>query len=134
LSGVRTSDRFAALSDMGLVNPVFNPLSRRAFRRIRRANRRLGRAGLFGHRGPLGHHGVFGHRGMFGHHGPFGHYGLLGHYGPFGRTSRRRGLYRYGRRRRRFSRVPQILLGMLLLAIVAAIMSRRGENNQSQWW
>src|SRR3954469_14344222 len=107
---------------MGLVNPVFNPLSRRAFRRIRRANRRLGRAGLFGHRGPLGHHGVFGHRGMF------------GHYGPFGRTSRRRGLYRYGRRRRRFSRVPQILLGMLLLAIVAAIMSRRGENNQSQWW
>jgi hypothetical protein len=53
------------------------------------------------------------------------------HYRRFHRLRRRR---MWGRRGR-FGRVPQILLGMLLLAIVAAVMSRRGDDtNQSQWW
>jgi hypothetical protein len=129
LSGVRTSHRFAALSSMGMVDPVFGSLSRRELRRLRRANRMFGSAGLLRHRGAFGHHG------LFGHHGPFGHYGVFGHYGPLGAGwLRRRAAYRYGWRRRRFARVPKVLLGLLLLAIVAAVMSWRGETNDSQWW
>jgi hypothetical protein len=68
--------------------------------------------------------GTFGRRGPFGHHGPFGHYGLFGHHGPLGH----RGFWRPRRR----SRWPKILLGLLILAVVYALLSR--EERQRSWW
>lgn len=83
---------------------------------------------------------VFGRRGPLGPNGPLGSYGPLGPYGLFGGRAHRRAMrraYRHAnrwpRRRRRFSRLPLVLLGVLILAVVAAIQSRQGEH-RSQWW
>jgi hypothetical protein len=72
----------------------------------------LGRRGPFGAGAPFGHHGLFGHQGPFGHRGPFG-------YGTHWRARRR-------------SRWPQILLGLLILAVVYALLSR--DDRRSSWW
>ena len=68
--------------------------------------------GTFGRRGPFGPGGPFGPRGFFGHRGRFGH-------SNFWRPRRRR-------------RSPQILLGLLILAVVYALLSR--DERQGSWW
>jgi hypothetical protein len=56
--------------------------------------------------------------------GPFGLRGGLGRRRAFG--------YRSRWRPRRRSRWPQILLGLLILAVVYALLSR--EDRQNSWW